>query len=239
MSCNREFDHTAPVATRSENFQVEYEHRIDTVLSNSFPIDSLDSLSIYLVETGLPSSIEGHTKTIIHKFSSVANYYSYAESKNVPAYELDQITDSLAYLAELWNMDSVVNQDGVVPTWWTEVEESVYSYVLFQEETSFQTRSLITQLNDDWRVFCEHGDRHRQIFTLPGIGFPVLGLLGWRNKVSGMIPLFIGGFDNIYQRSFYRRKLATIWSWGLTTTDFCEDLIGLNNHSNSWWSVGI
>ncbi len=222
---------------------VEYEYRIDNSVVSAFTVPSFstDSTTIFLYETGLHSNIAYHTKTIVHKFTDISEYYDYADSKGVNAELYDIVTDSLAYYATKYNMDSIVLADNEIPSWWTLLEETVYGHVVHGNGNVIFTRANMTQLNDDWREICrgQHGDGNNQIFTLPGIGIPVLGWLGWRNRVSGMIPLLLGGYDNIYRLGFYRKKIARLWSWGLTTTDFCGPLERLNNSSNSWWNAGI
>lgn len=214
-------------------YLVEYEYRINDSVVQAFTISESDSTNIYLYEIGLISSLPGYTKTIVHRFTTLSNYYDYAETKNVPAEAYDIITDSLAYLAELYNLDSIVAADEEVPEWWEELEASLYDNII--------PRGAISQLNDDWRAVCknQHSDESTQIFSFPVIGMPVLGLLGWRNRVSSFTPLLLGGVDKVFQRSFYRRRLATFWNWGFTTTDFCGPLARINNNSNSWWSAGI
>lgn len=243
--CEPDNQSVQPISTRGGGGDtlVEYQYRINNSVVSAYTVPSFatDSTTIFLYETGLSSSLAYHTKTIIHKFTTKSYYYAYAESKGVNAELYDIITDSLAYYAVKFNMDSIFLADEEVPDWWSSLEANVYGNVINGIGNPVFTRALITQLNDDWRGICRglHGDGNHQIFTLPGIGIPVLGWLGWRNRVSGMAPLLIGGFDNVYRLGFYRKKLATIWSWGLTTTDFCGPLERLNNNSNSWWNVGI
>lgn len=243
--CKPEGDVLTPIEIRESGTDtlVEYEYRVDNSIVTAYtPSIASDSTSIFLFETGAFSSIAYHTKTIVHKFTSKSEYYEYAEGIEFPAELYDILSDSLAKLAIKFKMDSIVAADNEIPEWWSDLEDDVYEGVFSGiQDNTVRPRSLITQLNDDWRNICRglHGDGNNQIFTLPGIGMPVLGLLGWRNRVSGMTPLFIGGANFIYQRSFYRRRLGTVIGWALTTTDFCGPLAGLNNASNSWWNVGL
>ncbi len=244
ISCDSNNESVKPIVPRSAgDTLVEFEYRIDNSVVSTFtmPLFTTDSTTIFLVETGLSSSIAHYTKTIIHKFTTTSAYYSYAVSKGVNAEKYDIITDSLAYYANKYNMDSIFLADNEVPAWWTSLEESVYSHVFHATGNAIFPRAFMTQLNDDFRGICrgQSGDGSAQIFTLPGVGIPVLGWLGWKNRVSGMIPLFIGGFDNVYRKGFYRKRIGTIWSWALTTTDFCSPLDRFNNSSNSWWNGGI
>lgn len=246
FGCRLDNEPITPIESRSPSLDslVEYEYRIDNSIVSPFTIPEFttDSTSIYLYETGLFSSYEYHTKTIIHKFTSTSEYYDYAEYKGIQAELHDLVLDSLSKLAIKFNMDSILVADNEIPEWWMELETSVYNGVLNGlGSNTIRPRSLVTQLNEDWRGICkgQHGDGNNQIFTLPGIGMPSLGLLGWRNRVSGMTPFFLGGVNYIYRRAFYVRRIATIWSWGLTTTDFCGPLLRVNNASNSWLNFGI
>lgn len=234
LSCNdSSLESGPPIEYREEELLVEYEYRIDNSVVSPFIISATDSTNIYLYEIGLTSSLSGYTKTIVHKFTTSSYYYSYADSKGVPAEEYDIITDSLAYYADLYNLDSIVDADEEIPAWWGDLEASMYDQII--------PRAAISQLNDNWRNICrgQHNDGNNQIFSFPAIGLPSLGLLGWRNRVSSFTPLLLGGVDKVFRRAFYRSRLATIWSWGLSTTDFCGPLARVNNASNSWWSAGV
>ncbi len=131
---------------------VEYEYRIDNVSAQPFTISDEDSISIYLFEVGLYSSLTTtsahYTKTIINKFTESSEYYDYADFKDVLfAREEDKIIDSLAFLAIKYNLDSIIEADESIPNWWFNLEESVFDGILQQSDP----RGLMSQLNDNWR----------------------------------------------------------------------------------------
>jgi len=66
--------------------------------------------------------------------------------------------------------------------------------------------------------------------------------LGWNNKVSSFLPLFIGGVDMGFDKAFFSKKLFTHWGWGTVPNsgiDFCGPLASLNDKASSWWNAGI
>ena len=56
---------------------------------------------------------------------------------------------------------------------------------------------------------------------------------GWNNEVSAYTPLHVYSGLSIYDRSFYRRKMATLWNFGWTRYCFEGPLSFLNDNMSS------
>ncbi len=80
--------------------------------------------------------------------------------------------------------------------------------------------------------------------TKPSTIYPSVSALmwfgAWQNRVSSFVPLFFYGTDIIYNKTFFRRRMATITGWGSQTISFNWPwLSSLNNKSKSWLSFGF
>jgi hypothetical protein len=234
-SIEQDVYNNSSIENRSEK-EVNYEYRVDLTISAPFASEEVDDSSTgyrHLVEALLDEN--GGVLIIMHKFSNESLYYAYGESKGLNPRLHDQIANRLAFLADSLNLDRIVDSIGNIPDWWVALEEEVRSELSPLDMT--EARSLLTQINDDERygARCTNGRRRQIVFG----GAPVLSLLGWRNRVSGFMPVGIGGVNIVYQRSFYRRRLRTFWSFGLAGIDFCGPLNYCNNSSNSWLRFGL
>lgn len=62
----------------------------------------------------------------------------------------------------------------------------------------------------------------------------------WQNKVSAYSPRYIYGVDMLYEKTIFRRRLATLTNWGWQKIVFnVYPFSFLNNNSKSWLSAGL
>lgn len=62
----------------------------------------------------------------------------------------------------------------------------------------------------------------------------------WQNRVSCFVPRFFYGTDIIYNKTFFRKRMATLTGWGSQPFSFgYPPLTPLNNKSKSWLAFGF
>lgn len=102
-------------------------------------------------------------------------------------------------------------------------------------------RALYTIINNNFtrqQQGCSSEDPNNS-WPLYTPGCSNLWVIGWCNKVSSFLPVGLGGFDIIYDKPWYKRKMATFTAWGFGTIQFCGPYSILNNKACSWINGGI
>lgn len=235
-SCGKEDSYedrrTNPVEFSSQVTELDYEYHFfyDGETVDESAIDLEDTTKVILIETGLPDGSNDFLVRV-HVFSSLSNYYDYGLTLNEDLELLDDIQNHLAISAEQMGVFEYIDANGQIPSWWQDFEASVIDSMYGNQQ-----RSLRKSLTGNLRSECSGG---RSLILYPLVGRPWLWSSGWDNRVSSFTPLFIGGVHFVYNRSFYRSRRGTIWTWGMAPVAFCGPLSSFNNRASSWLNFGL
>lgn len=170
-------------------------------------------------------SKENDTLVIVQFFSTKDKYIEFGNDNNLKLKEqLDFEEHMKEYAKESGAIDSF-EQNGTVPKWYTEYEESKYNEIFGGEEgKSNNNKTTITILHKNYLG----GPDFPFVTTLPFLGG------GWNNAVSAFTPIGLFGVTHLYDNAFYRRRMASIRSWGFHRVQlYWGDLYYLNDRTSS------
>ena len=145
-------------------------------------------------------------KYLVHK-SIIAHLRDYAQSSGAVDY---------------------LEQKGEVPQSYLDYEQRYLAEHLPTDDLiAAKQRSLVGVLFKD--SYC----RRAFNFTLPLLGTPFF--IFNNNEASSFEALLIGGYHRGFDKSFYRRRIYSLWVWGFS----CYNLpASVNDRISSWWSIG-
>ncbi len=208
-----------------QSWPAEYFFNNHSVSEGTF---SLEDSTLYLVFEGVQANQAGDVRWKIHAFTTKSGYTQFGDSKGWYFSTFLQIEEHLSVYAERTGAIARYEATGEVPQPYIDYEEAYVANAL----NSIKPRSAIAILHKEF-------SQGPSASTFPGIGLPVMWP-GWNNQTSAFTPLFLGGVHNIYDRSFYRKRIGTIVGFtGLTRIRFNGPLSSLNNKASSWWGFGL
>lgn len=243
LSCSKE-GHQAQGETimslEESNQTILFEYYEDMELTDSFCIDTSEEFR-YLILARIPTDSSNIFIDRIHRFSSDSGYWAFGDSIELPLRNQDLIANRLSFLADSLNMDSVISANAdTIPSWWFDLEEDTRELYSFNSGR-ITTRTAYSVIHNHFtRTYqgCASEDPNSSwLLQMPGN--PNLWFIGWCNKVSSFIPIGLYGFDIVFDKPFYRKKLATFWAWGAGTIQFCGPYQLLNDKACSWINGGI
>lgn len=172
----------------------------------------------YIAISGIEDGSKKKVKVIVNIFTTREKYinWGYINKRPVELYlEIEEHLASYAkdngYIAE-YELTGVVSQDYLD-----------YESEYFNKMTNGVNSRAVTMLHKDFWG----GSSAPMPLTLP-VMWP-----GWNNKVSRYYPLNIWGGMAIYNKAFYRRRMATLWNWGWQSIRFEGPLSYLNDKMSS------
>lgn len=139
---------------------------------------------------------------VVDAFTNREDYILYGEKHHLKLKELLLFEDEMKNFVEKTDVISLYNETGNVPQWYVDFEAKTYQKHF---GVSSQQKSALTILHKDYS-----GGTNRAV----GLTSPYLWG-GWDNKVSAFTPIGLYGFTSLYDKSFYRKRMATIWGWGM------------------------
>jgi hypothetical protein len=140
---------------------------------------------------------------IIDAFTRREDYILYGEKHNLKLKELLLFEDEMKDFVKKNDIISLYNESEKLPKWYVDFEAKTYQKHF---GGSSQQKSALTMLHKN---LVGGPDR------LVGVTTPQLWG-GFNNAVSAFTPIGIWGFTSLYDKSFYRARLATIWGFGMT-----------------------
>lgn len=212
--------------------ETQYTFYLDNIQVPSSTYELGDSTLRVHIESGSPTN---STLTSIYAFSNDSLFYAFGNNIGIPFQLYDEMSEYLSEYADSSGVITQTEQSEELPQWFIDFQDSYIEQMLSEGNQSdiIENRILIrTVIYDE----CESGP----LRTLPIGGHPSLWLYKFRDRTTSYYPFGIGSIDIIYDRSFYRSRLATIRSWGLNRICFANwPYTGLNNDANSWIVIGI
>jgi len=186
-------------------------HFIDDVEVSSmdFTNDALDMLlvEVYKPSKGLLKStnseqIEMRAYSSEEKYVEFGNEHGYAFDKQLIFEKL------MSSYAENSGAISEYENTGMMPEWYLEREQYVYDS-LFSNTSQLKAALVITLFE---HPFVQGSGAGSSILMAATYAFMPPG---WNNRVSCVEFVGVGGGLHIYDKTFYRKKKASIVNWGM------------------------
>jgi hypothetical protein len=179
---------------------------------------------------------DGQRYTVINAFKSDEDLYAYAEAcGRTDERKKDKVLQHLADYAISSGAVAAFEASGNVSKDYLDYMD----YYLIQNgyepgrPSELEIRTLTNFVNKD----CFIAGSSWPIRTNPH-----LGMFGYNDQVTSYVPfgILLGGASDIYDNSWFRKRLARIWSWDMNVINFCLDpLKFLDNRATSWATLGL
>lgn len=179
------------------NKDLVFEYYLDKKQVSKSKVDFNDE-SLYISIT----KGEKDETIIVEAFSSREDYILYGKKHNLKFKELLSFEDEMKNYVKKNDIINLFEKTGKIPEWYTAFEAKTYEKHF---GVSSQQKSLATVLHKNF-----YGGPDRVI----GVLTPYLWG-GWNNQVSAFTPIGVYGFTSLYDKSFYRKRMVTIWGWGM------------------------
>jgi hypothetical protein len=193
---------------------VSYVFRYDNAEVAEGYFDLLDS-ELNILITAAPEEDSEAGIITIHAFTNERKYIEYGRSENIPVELMLSFDRQMSEYAETSGAIEYYEQTGELPEEYVEFEERAFPNIE-------RVPNPLVIYKDFW------GGSSRVFATT----LPVMPT-GWNNKVSRYFDLDVYGGLAIYDKSFYRSRMATLWNWGWQTIRFSGPLAGLNDRMSS------
>lgn len=168
----------------------------------------------------------------INAFTQNELYYNFGDTKGLNFRLHDEIENHLAQYAEESGAIAYAERTGEVPQAYTDYERAYIERMLGSGGGESRSTAIAILHKNCPGI---GGD----MVTFPGIGLPFMPP-SWNNAVSGFTPLFLLGLHKVYDKSFYRKKIATFSGFiGFTKICFTGPLSPIDNKASSWLSFGL
>lgn len=189
---------------------------------NENPLEFSDE-NIYIGITGKLDEVDDKKGIVtIYAFSSKEEYIKWGNDNGFPVALKLEIAEHLSTYAIEKGVIDEYERTGVVPQSYIKYERQYYERMMSSSLNQAGTRGY-TMLHKE----CIGGPSAPIISTLP-VMWP-----GWNNKVSAYFDFNVWGNLTIFDRTFYRKKLASIWDWGWKKVCFTGPLSPLDNKMSS------
>ena len=197
--------------------------------SESGDLEAISELYHVLQESARPDP-KGAVD-ILNVFTTEEAYIDYAKNSGFSNVDVvEQAYKDLADYAESSGAVAELESTGVMSASYIRYMNDYLKAHNLPYDESLKTRTLTNFVYRD----CNKGG-----YSWPILRNPWLGMFGMDNNISSYYVFgFIGGRTDIFDRTFYRTRMITIWSWANTTYDFCGGpLAFLNDRASSWYAL--
>lgn len=163
----------------------------------------LSNEDLNIIYLALPLKIE------LHAFKSKEDYISFGEKYGLKLRESIVFEEMISSIAEKKGIIDMYEKTNKLPDWWDDYEKALLDSIF-----NYSTDDYIDTDKSVWVTLFKQsfgGPSSIMLRTLPAM-WP-----GWNNSVSRVEFFGVGGGLIIYDRTFYRRRLATYVNWGMTT----------------------
>jgi len=215
FSCTKNVEEQAVIES-SDQTTVTYSYSIDGEVVDEEAVNYDDpALNIGITGEEDPS---GNLTVFVQAFTSPDKYISWGEENDFPVKLSLEIEEHLRSYAQEEGIIDIYEETNEVPESYLAYEKAYYERMTGNEDSSESRAIYMLHKN------CSGGSASPLIHTLPVMWF------GWNNQVSRYYPFSIYSGLIIYDNSFYRNRLATLWNWGWT--NYCLPP-GLDNRMSS------
>ena len=159
------------------------------------------------------------TKIFIHEFSSEDGYIEYGNKNGLKLKELLSFEkDMHAYIKEN-KIEEIFEKTKIIPKQYLAYEKARYDYYFGTGAKFFPGTTL-------HKNYWGGSPAHHMTSTMPV-------MFGWNNTVSATFPTYPYGAHTIYNRSWFRSRLATLSGFGWVYYRFVGPLSYLNDKMSS------
>lgn len=156
-------------------------------------------------------------------FTSKEKYIEFGEKFG---FKFKELLEFEKIMQEIANQDGLIEEydkTGILPQWYVEREKVVYDslFNIYPNPKSKQLASAFVALYDNYEA---QGSSITMAATWPAMP------AGWNNRVSCIQFFGFAGGVNLFDRTFYRSKLTTIYDWGLYKINLAP---GIDNKTSS------
>lgn len=178
---------------------------------------------------------DGNEYDIINVFLDNEAYYEYADANgHTKERQADLVIQDLADYAVSSGAIAECEATGSVPKYYTDYMDAKLVAVGFKPSTQSEVklRSLFTLVYKG----CDGSEGVSSSF--PVFSHPWLGLIGYNNDISSLVPFGGGSTNIVFDKWFFSKRITSIWAWKpFRTTTFCSgQFIFVNDRATSWIS---
>lgn len=160
----------------------------------------------------------------IRKFTLKEDYLLYGDQNSIPIRKGIEVGDILREYAIEDSVDDYYKENGDVPQNYKDYESLVYQQYFGRELNKVQTINIWVTLYDK----CDIGENNTSIIMINTYPFMPWG---WNNRVSKVQVVGVFAGVAIYDKSWYRRHLGTLWLWGFESR--CLIDLGISDKMSS------
>ncbi len=226
VACKKEVTHTSipqsevSLSKMSEEIPVTYFYDNKSVIKGAFDPSKEESNTLVLLKLD-----ESQRKYVeIYGFSSKEGYLSYGDANRINLRLQSEIEDHLKSYAETSGAIAEYERTGVEPKAFTDY---AHKYIGSKKNTQGNFRGISFMYED---CFAGSGSSWGFVETSATMLFGV-----WSDKVSAYQPLTLFALDSFFDKTFYRKRLATFANFGWTVYSFCQSgLFFMDDKTSSW-----
>lgn len=205
---------------QANDADMQYIYLLDNEVVSSNVFDLSDEGLNILVSN---EKNQEKTNVVIRAFTDEKDYIKFGELHNIKLKEQLMFEKHMQSYAETSGAITEYEKTGIVPESYSLYEKDYYNKLFNQSNA--RTEAGLTAL---YEHFPGGGGSAILMFgTMPAMG------LGWNNVVSSFEGLGIYGFTTMYDKSFYRSKMFTWWSFELVKIPLSGPLAFANDKMSS------
>lgn len=177
--------------------------------------------STFLLVTGTPGTDSNFTDIYIREFSTEALYVDYGRNNGMKLKEILDFEKGMQDYISKNNIENYYRIHDTLPDSYYAFEDGLYNKY-FGSMTRDKFIPGVTMHKNYWG-----GSPAWHVFsTMPY-------MFGWNNTLSATFPTYFYGFHSIYNKSWYRKRLATFYGFGWSFYRFVGPLGFLNDKTSS------
>jgi len=200
---------------------VEYYYYLDNKLMSIKDFKPHENTNSFICISGEreTENDSNFTKIIIHEFSTKNGYIKFGEKNKLKLKELLLFENDIHNYIEKNGIEKIFNQTNIIPKKYLEYEKSRYNYYFKNSNKFFPGTTL-------HKNYWGGSPAHHMTSTMPV-------MFGWNNTVSSTFPTYPYGAHTLYNRSWFRSRLATLSGFGWVYYRFVGPLSYLNDKMSS------
>ncbi len=150
----------------------------------------------------------------IDAFTTEEKYIAFGEKNNIKLKEQIQFENHMREYVEENGIEEIYEKTGKVPQSYLDYEKQYHEKVFGKMP---ENKALAVAFHKD---FWGQGSTALMFNTCPFM-WP-----GWNNETSSLLNVGVYGVLTLYDRTFYRSRLTTIWNWGMSFINLwgCNDM---------------
>jgi len=176
-------------------------------------IFELNREKLYILISGEYDSLNNSETVTYDGFTTETGYIEFGKSHNLKLKEQVLFEKHMYEFAEKEGIIAIYEKTGNIPDFYYEYEKSVYDSIFGKKP---ENKALAVAFHKE---FNGQGGTALMFNTCPFM-WP-----GWDNKTSSLLNVGVYGVVTLYDKTFYRKKIGTVWQWGMSYINliYCDD----------------